>query len=151
MAPQPPPVSGPGQPLAWLLGAGGALPFLALALAPLAGPVPAWGPSALVGYGALILSFLGGIRWGRALGQRERRGADLDLALSVLPSLYAWPLLLLPPGQALPLLAAGFAGQWLLDEARRQPPAPAWFLPLRRALSATVIAALLLAVALHPG
>ncbi|MDZ3821991.1 MAG: DUF3429 domain-containing protein [Pseudoxanthomonas sp.] len=150
MASQPPASSGPGRTLAWALGAGGALPFLALALAPLAGPVPDWAWPALVGYGALILSFLGGIRWGRALGHRERRAADLDLLASVLPSLYAWPLLLVPSGQALPLLAAGFAGQWLLDERRRQPPAPSWFLPLRRALSATVIAALLLAGAVHP-
>ena len=53
---------------AWLGGLG-ALPFVGLAVAVvgLEGPARAVVVQALLGYGAVILSFLGGIHWGLAI------------------------------------------------------------------------------------
>ena len=39
-----------------------------------------------IAYGAVILSFLGGIRWGIAVPHGESRHASSDLALSVVPA-----------------------------------------------------------------
>jgi hypothetical protein len=47
----------------------------------------------LLVYGAVILSFLGGLRWGAEVAQGETRRASL-LGLSVLGSLAAWGLVL---------------------------------------------------------
>lgn len=99
-------------PSAIALGLGGLLPFLAFG----AGAVGPWAPQfclmALIGYGAVILSFLGGVHWGFALpeGQPDR---PRRLGLGVLPSLIGWSALLLatvaPGAAALGLLALGFA------------------------------------------
>ena len=53
-------------------------------------------PRQSLAYGAVILSFLGGIRWGAALrgiGASQRR---FDFAISVIPSLAGWAALLIP-------------------------------------------------------
>ncbi|QGG79760.1 DUF3429 family protein [Litorivicinus lipolyticus] len=105
----------------WLriLGYAGLAPFAATAMGHWAGlPVDRVG---LV-YGAVILSFLGGIQWGSALhasaGQRER------LVASVVPSLIAWIAVLLAQPFASVVLIGGFIGQWLFD--RRHANAAQW-------------------------
>ncbi len=90
--------------LAHALGAGGLVPFVGLALVLwLVPPEPAaWVALALVGYGALIVSFLGGIHWGVAMARRQATTGHL--AWGVTPSLLAWPALLMPAYAALPWL-----------------------------------------------
>jgi hypothetical protein len=90
--------------LAQALGAGGLVPFAGLALVLwLVPPDPgAWVALALVGYGALIVSFLGGIHWGVAMAQGL--ATTRHLAWGVAPSLLAWPALLMPAHAALPWL-----------------------------------------------
>lgn len=127
------------------LGWAGVLPFLGLALA-------AWWPAArdpaiqaFLAYGALILSFLGGARWGRAMAGGAGTG---QFAASVIPSLWAWlAWLLLPPAPALCLLAGGFAlvGWW--DGRSDALAAPDSFRRLRRDLSRAVLACHALALA----
>jgi hypothetical protein len=51
---------------------------------------------ALASYAAIILSFLGGTRWGLAVASADRPESGLHFMLSVLPSLAAWTLLILP-------------------------------------------------------
>lgn len=137
-----------------VLGAFGALPFVVLATALVfAGPTaqPALA-GALSGYGAVILSFLGGIQWGLAIG--DARGAthrrlSQRLGLSVVPSLLGWAALLMPPPLGLWLLAAGLAGALAFDiraAARRE--APAWYPRLRLPLTGAVCAALIVAALL---
>lgn len=106
------------------LGWSGVLPFAgAVALAAVA---PPWRPEALlifVAYGAVILSFLGGARWGRALADAGSVGRYAE---AVLPSLigFAAMLLLRWPAWSLGLLAAGFAIWLALDWFDpRWPPA----------------------------
>ncbi len=124
------------------LGLAGLLPFLVLS-------VSVWSPDwralalpALLGYSALILSFLGGVRWGRALAADR----PLEYVWAVLPSLWALAALQLPPTAGLLVLAAGFVGQWWLDGPGDRMPAPAWFRRLRSLLSAAVLACHVLAV-----
>ena len=123
------------------LGFAGLLPFAAAALAMAwpGAPLQELAPRALLGYGAVILSFLGGIRWGLAMGRPD---AALALGFSVLPALLGWVALLLPAAAGLGLLAAGFAAMLLAD--RHLAAAPAWYPRLRLPLSLGAMAALLL-------
>jgi len=135
------------QSAAWL-GALGLVPFAALAgLLPLVGAdlKPALA-HALLGYGAVILSFLGGVHWGLAIGSNPP-AADAAirtrLILSVVPSLIAWAALLLPAG-GLFVLAAAIALMLVVDiRATRAGEAPPWYPRLRIPLSCAVAASLL--------
>jgi len=133
------------QHVAWL-GYGGLLPFIALAIltAVDAPRAPLWS-DALVGYGAVILSFVGALHWGFAMsiptldpGLRRRA-----FVWSVVPALLAWPATVLAGSVASLILVAGFAWHFVLDRrlARRAGLA-AWYLPLRWRL--TVVASLCL-------
>ncbi len=122
----------------WLGGAG-VVPFIALAIAAAAAPDAVWRELALrafVAYSAVILSFLGGIRWGAALGNADTR----RLATSVAPSLLAFGCLLLPSADALKVLALLFAVVGIFDVMKRPTPEwPAWFMRLRARLSGAVV------------
>ena len=136
-----------------LLGYAGLIPFalfavLPWALHPRTGSdqvgLPAFAALALLGgYGAAILSFLGGIRWGIEVGRAEAPRSTV-LALSVLPSLAAWLLqasLLWPgPVWAFSGLLAAFTAQGGWDV--RSPSLPAWFRRLRLHLTIGAILAL---------
>ncbi len=133
----------PPAPL--VLGLGGLIPFWALALGVIAGGVAGFGPGrlalALAAYGAIIVSFLGGIRWGFAV--REGDGG-LQYAISVVPSLLAWATLAAPAQWRLALLGILALVMWPADQALvRAGIAPAWFGRLRMILSLGAGAALL--------
>lgn len=128
-----------GQAGARWLGWSGVLPFAGLAaLAWWPGEVGELALRGFAGYSVVILSFLGGVRWGRALAARA--GAA-EYARAVLPSLVGWVALALPVASALPLLAAAFALAWWSDGPGDAMAAPAWFRRLRAGLSASVISA----------
>lgn len=91
---------------------------------------------AFVAYSAVILAFLGGVRWGAALGEAAWRA----LSLSVVPSLIAFGCLLIEPDVALKLLAVTYAAVGVFDVLRRPAPEwPAWFMKLRGRLSGAVV------------
>lgn len=133
--------------MALVLGLAGLIPFAAGALA-LWAPLPvldaAFGLRLVIGYGALILSFLGGIRWGTALGAFATSRQSGELAASVLGSLAGLAALFIPSVPALTLLIAGFLMQALWDvtsvEAGRLP---AWFGRLRMMLTAGAVISLI--------
>ncbi|KAK7101219.1 transmembrane protein 69-like [Littorina saxatilis] len=85
-------------------------------------------------YGACILSFLGGVRWGFVLPEGSKLKADwFNLGYSVTPSLVAWGALLLPPSLSSIVLMTGIAGSAYFDIAiKGYPP---WFKGLRFVLS----------------
>ncbi len=130
------------------LGVFGLLPFggSALSAAFLGEPYGGWAIAALMAYGAVILSFLGGIHWGVAIASDPGNGAlPGRLMVSVAPSLVAWAGFLLPLRVGLLVLAAGFAVILYVDiRATRAGEMPSWYPRLRRPLSIAVIAALLL-------
>lgn len=132
-------------PAAAWLGAAGVLPFVA-GTAALWTVHPAHAPlllHALLGYGAVILSFMGAVHWGFAMtsaGPANGSEAARRFSLSVVPPLVGWAALLLPPLPAIVTLAAGFAGVYLMDrEAIGRGIAPVWYARLRAPLSTVVI------------
>lgn len=107
------------------LGWSGVLPFLLAVMAAFA--LPQWAAFAaavFVSYGAVILSFLGGARWGRALATRVEPARFVE---AVLPSLIGFAALLLlhTAWIALLLLAFGFA-IWLVIDQRDRLWSPAY-------------------------
>lgn len=76
----------------------GAIPFLFFTVMSILHPEnPLW-YKILISYAAVILSFLGGLHWGVALALKEKYSSIFRyiLALSTIPALISWILLLLP-------------------------------------------------------
>lgn len=135
---------------ALLLGLAGLIPFIAGAAAqwqalPLIGAET--GLKLVVIYGAIILSFLGGIRWGTAIGPYDTGRQGLEFSASVLGSLAGLAAAFLPAIPGLALLIAGFLMQGLWDvmsvDAGRLP---AWFGRLRMILTAGAVLSLVAAL-----
>jgi len=121
-------------PAALGLGLAGALPFWAAAAAFLfGGPIsPMQALSVAVAYGAVILSFLGGIRWGAALGPIDEGRRMRAFTLSVIPSLAGFAAFFTPPHLGLSILVSGFLLQALWDvTSTDQGLLPRWFGRLR--------------------
>lgn len=118
-----------------MLGWFGVLPFL-LAWAGVSMGHEKIGLPLFIAYSAVILSFLGGIRWAQALAGHLPKQ---DFLYSVIPSLLAWVCLMLRPEFALVGLALGFAGTAYLDISGRPLYAPRAFITLRLRLSLAVI------------
>ncbi len=141
--------------LAVRLGTAGLLPFAALAVWLAAIPADhVWRAATialLCGYGAVTLSFLGGIRWGLAVtGHGTGHGDDRlrDIAISVVPPLLGWAALLMPPHLAFVLLAVAFAAQGAWDALAGQTGIlPLWFVRLRMQLTVAVVVAMVVAFA----
>lgn len=97
-------------------------------------------------YGAVILSFLGGIRWGAALHSRREDLTPAILAASVVPSLAGWMSLLLPVPYVFGVQALAFAGQGAWDSLSAQQGALSpWFAKLRTVLTFLVTGAMITA------
>jgi hypothetical protein len=130
---------------AWL-GAFGLVPFVALAasLPFVSGDLKPDVAYALLAYGAIILSFLGGVHWGLAIGSTAVAAAlRVRLMGSVIPSLVAWVAMLVPLRSGLFMLAAAIALMLVVDiRATRAGEAPAWYPRLRIPLSCAVAASL---------
>lgn len=131
--------------VAWL-GYGGLLPFVGIALVCWLEPNHrSWWLEMLLGYGAVILSFVGALHWGFAMVHPATAGRPMNgmYAWSVMPSLVGWLALLAHPSAGASLLIAGFVTQYWQDwRLSRVLPLPAWYLPLR--LQLTVVACLCL-------
>ena len=130
----------------------GVVSYLVCAARILIGPPELVGTAsdALATYGAIILSFLGGIQWGFATGHayaaRENDALLRRLSVSVLPSLVAWTALLAPREPGLVILAGAFLLVLLVDiRAAGSNRAPAWYPSLRWPLTLLVVASLLVA------
>ena len=123
------------------LGYGGLIPFVLLALlmwfvrADLR-PLVAL---ALAGYGAVIVSFLGGIHWGVGF-QMGEAAPQLHFVWGVAPALLAWLALLMPGRAGLPLLALVLVACYAVDRATYPVAGLGRWLPLR--LQLTAVAAL---------
>jgi Protein of unknown function (DUF3429) len=139
-----------------VLGVAGLLPFIGCAVQIATGqPLGArlTGPAlyALLIYGAVVLSFLGGIHWGLAVASADRSDGWRRYSLSVIPSFAAWAAVWIGGRVGLVTLAAGIA-VWCLYElwSTGLGEAPAWYGRLRAALSLVVVAALATAAYFGP-
>lgn len=122
------------------LGYGGLLPFAGLAV--LLWLVPPRLHSvvalSLLGYGALIASFLGGIHWGTGflMGDAAPRA---QFVWGVVPSLLAWLALMLPPRTGLVMLALVLLACFLADRMTYPAIGLGRWLPMRLQLTAVAV------------
>lgn len=128
--------------MARLLGFLGLIPFLAGGLGvwlPALGDLRFALPIMVLAYGALIASFLGGVRWGAAMQNDNPESQPRHLVIAIMPSLVALVAFLLPMPQAFGLLIILFTAQAVLDVTGAQNgDLKGWYTPLR--LWLTVIA-----------
>lgn len=133
--------------LAVWLGFAGLIPFLASA----GGALFLTGSNdfaitALIGYGAVILSFLGGVRWGISIAPDSRlddESRSRELLVSIIPSVIAWSALLAPAALSILTLGISFAALlWLDRRAGRARVFPRWYTRLRLPLSIAALACL---------
>jgi hypothetical protein len=121
------------------LGLAGLAPFLALSLAVALGSPDNVGldaADALLGYGAAVLSFLGGVHWGLGLRHPSPKVRTALYLLAVVPPLWAWVGLMIGGAWGLGLTALGLAAHGGLDAARASCfAAPRWYPRLRLALA----------------
>ncbi len=145
--------SAPSFRLPILLGLGGLVPFVVLGTALIAGiTLPLFEDIdsmrvALVGYGVVILSFLGGIRWGLALKEAEGGSgkANRDYVIAIIPALLGWFAWFQPSPADLWWLAASHLALGLLDYGLAcRIIVPEWHGRLRLALAAAAALMLML-------
>ena len=124
----------------WVYGGLGLIPFFAGAVAAIAfGDLyRSFAQLELLAYGALILSFLGGGRWGLEIGRRPVRTGVIGL--SMLPTIVGFLLLIamgLSNAWRLVAMSAAFLAQWAWDV--RSKDTPSWYPPLRHLLTAGAV------------
>lgn len=96
----------------------------------------------LIAYAALILSFLGGARWGLAVARPEP--SPLTVSLAMLPTLFALGLMMLPAtlqSWQIGGLILGLTLHWIWDI--RAKGLPDWYPGLRTLLSGGAVAGLI--------
>ncbi len=124
----------------------GLLPFTAGALAVCFAPeLRAAAASALIVYGAIALSFLGGVRWGFAVIEGGE-GSWSAYGLGAVPSILAWVGAVTGGPEALFILALALVF-WFFAEPATPPslPLPSWYGRVRGMI--TAVATLSLAAA----
>ena len=132
-------------PLAlWLIAGAALAPF------PIAAGVYGYGPAdagrsalnAILTWSAVVLSFLGGVRWGMETGRRNPRA--YRQTISVAAAVVAWILLLardrLPDSWVLGGAIVAFLTQWLFDH--QAPDVPARYPKLSTAITAAACVSL---------
>ena len=135
-----------------LMGFGGLFPFVFLALASVIGLrtpfAPA--PALLIGYGAIIQSFVGALHWGAQLTQTDSTKLRASSYIwSIFPALFAWLALMLPAIPAASCLIVGLLVCWGVDMvAIKKQQWPPFMRALRTIL--TAIACLSLSVIYLP-
>jgi hypothetical protein len=100
-------------------------------------------------YGGLILSFLGGARWGAEIRSPAPNAATISFAM--IPTLAALALLVAVPGHLtvrLVGLAAALIVHWIWD--LRGDALPTWYPGLRTLLTAGAVVGLLFGAAVLP-
>ena len=142
--------SSPQAPIiALVLGSMGLLPFLLAPISNLPGTELFHAAIPWKGYGAVILSFMGGAQWGLAMNtQPERTVTSLRrYSISILPALGAWTSMILESRAALMVQLAGFALVLVYDIWTVSiHEAPHWYRTLRVRLSVVVCACLLFGI-----
>jgi Protein of unknown function (DUF3429) len=127
------------HPLIHNLGYAGLIPLVGLALLIwlVARDLQAWVALALASYAALITSFLGGIHWGIGWSQLARSpDAKVHFVWGVVPSLMAWPGLVMPPYAGLAWLGLVLIVCYLVDRRLYAQAGLGAWLTLRFRLSA---------------
>lgn len=145
--------------LAFFMALAGYVPFfvLTLAIGPFNGllsgftsqlALPSWFfAHVLTVYGAIILSFLGGIRWGIAMVGVGLANTRLqEIAWSTIPAIAGWVAVFLPRSEGLYFLAGCFLIQGFWDvRLVSADRVPQWYSTLRLVLTLLVVATVIVA------
>ncbi|KAI1104804.1 hypothetical protein F4804DRAFT_305909 [Jackrogersella minutella] len=102
-----------------------------------------------LGYGAIIISFVGAVHWGMEYTEKvpNRERARFRYGLGVLASIVAWPTLLMPMDFALTSQFAAFVILYFADaRATVRAWAPSWYGTYRFVLTAIVGAAIVISL-----
>lgn len=99
-----------------------------------------------IGYGAALLSFIGGIRWGLAVAKGGEYLLFRPLGLATLVMPFAWVVLFVDTRIALAALMAGFQLLLLAERVGPPSPMPDWYRALQ--LPFTILVELALGVSL---
>lgn len=102
-----------------------------------------------LGYGAVIISFLGAIHWGLEFAEKvpDAARSRFRYGLGVAASVVAWPTLLLPWQWGLTAQWAAFVGMWYADRtATIRGWAPTWYATYRFVLTAIVGTAIMISL-----
>ena len=134
---------------ALVLGGTGLIPFIAAPLyMTITGGFVASLAYSQVAYGAVILSFVGAVRWGMALSENGIvRPNWINLGYSVTPSLIAWAALMMSTPFSLATLMLGLGGAAYMDITMYGYPS--WFKAMRFLLSIIAILSLWTTLLLH--
>lgn len=130
-----------------IIGYCGLIPFVGLSLwyaMTKSAPQADFVLSALLAYGAIILSFVGAIHWGRSLHEPHMVKSNLLQLVSIIPTLLGWVALLVPPKAGLMILIVSFLLIYLFD--RIQYRELYWMHRIRFNLSMGVIFTLLISL-----
>jgi hypothetical protein len=127
------------------LGYGGLVPFVGLALLMWVVPVrlQPFLALALVAYGAVIASFLGGVHWGTGflMGDAAPR---MQFVWGVVPSLLGWAAVLLPARAGVPVLALLLVACYAVDRMTYPAVGLGRWLPMRLQLTGVAVISCLL-------
>lgn len=132
------------------LGYAGIIPFVFFSLLAFLSEFHAWAIKANVAYGAVILTFIGAIHWGRLLqvfSSGLTRKDKSVLIVSILPSLLAWVVLIefFNPASSLCILISGFMAMCAFEGSLKTYTS-VWYRKMRIQLGYTVSALLALSV-----
>jgi hypothetical protein len=138
------------SPLAISLGYAGLVPFALLAalLWVVSADKQAFVTTAMVGYGAVIASFLGGVHWGIA-GQLPQHSARLYYLWGIAPSLLGWVAIVSPHTAGLPLTGLILAICYAVDRCSYPRVGWASWLPMRLRLTVVAVVSCVAATAKH--
>ena len=132
-------------PIVKLLGYGGLIPFIGLALLSLTSIVPTKIiESALLYYAAIILSFIAALHWGfamliKSLSEKQRNNRYV---WSVIPPLLAWFSIMIDPVTcALILIVSYLTNLWqdISFDKQTEVNLPDWYIPLRIRLTSVAV------------
>ncbi len=143
--------------LAILLGILGLIPFVMLSLGSVSTNAARDQAAVLllIGWGAVILSFLGGVHWGFALEDEAPPAERARLVLGVVPSLVGWvafaiALSMTAATIGLAVLIAGYIGTVTMEwRASRRDLLPTGYIWMRLGLTVVVVALLTTVVVLR--
>lgn len=119
-------------------GFGGVIPFLFPPLYFLVGSYSSFLATSQLMYGASILAFIGGVKWGSAVAKGDI--SHEQIGWSTVPSLVAWLSLLVPEPIGFLMVSSGLVGALYMDlVSSKYPP---WFFALRYSLTGVAVTSL---------
>jgi len=131
------------------LGYGGTVPFVGLALSLVtSSDLSAFGLAdagpKLLAYAAVIISFIGAVHWGIALGCAKEHQTRLYI-YSVMPALFAWLWMFVPGRMAFIGMALTIVAMYFIDRKLLLAHVPSAYLKMRLHLTVIVSVSLLVA------